>query len=103
MTLGVVVLGHSPGRYGTITPTVATKIDPDSLVNADGQPAVEAYISVEEWPVRIRVDGGDATAIDGHMYINGEKLTVRGNRALHNLSMIDTSAGESIIRVTILF
>jgi len=100
---GVVVLGREPWYYGTIHPTTVTKIDPSSLVNPAGQPAVEAYISVEEWPIRIKVVEELVTPDDGHLYVMGEKLTVKGIRALHNLSMVDTIAGPSTVRITIFF
>ena len=103
MTQGVVILGHKPGAYGEITPTTATKLDPSSLFDAEGQPAVEAYVSVEDHPVRLRVDGGVPNANDGHLYVAGEKVTIRGNAALHNLTFIDTSDGPSRVFITVLF
>lgn len=103
MTMGVVLLGHEPGVYGSISPTTATGIADSSLVNSKGQPAVEAYISVETNPVRFRVDGVAPTATEGHLLGAGEKITIRGHTALKNLVFIDTVDGPSKVRITILF
>lgn len=103
MSDGAVVLGHDPCLFGTIRPTLATKLDESSLVNDKGQYAREILLTVETNPCRFRIDGGAPTATVGHLLPAGATMLIQGSNAARNLALIDTAAGASVVSITVFF
>ena len=104
MALGVVALDGDALGYETIAPTSAKGITasirkPTSGI-FKGIEARTALISVEAQICRFRMDGGTVTATTGHTIPAGGSYVIRGVTAIANLSLIDSGAGASTVRVT---
>lgn len=89
--------------------TVATwETNPDNtsyywLIPPTVLAAQEALISVEDFKVRWRGDGGAPTATVGHVIYNGTDAVFKGAQLLKKLRFIDTADGASTIRVTLFY
>lgn len=62
-----------------------------------------AFVSVEDQPVRFRIDGGDPTGVEGHALAAGDTLTLEGGQQVASFRAIrDSSAStDATIRVSL--
>lgn len=76
----------------TVTTTAATGITPERQGRS-------ALISVETNPVRIRYDGGAATATDGHLLNAGDTIRITSADDLAKTSVIAIGA-NAVLQIT---
>lgn len=100
---GTVLLSRDPEYHAVITPTTAQSISEGYLQNSEGVPVKLAFISVEDNPIRLCVDGTTAAADTGHYLLPNTMVTISGIKAIRKLSFIDTDEGASIVRITLFF
>jgi len=62
-------------------------------------PRSAALISVETNSIRVRTDGSDPTATDGHLLAAGDYMMIMGTTAMSQLKMIRASA-DATVQVT---
>ena len=62
--------------------------------------ATSAFITVEDHPMRYRVDGDDATDAIGHLVDDGDSIILSSAADIANFSAIRTTADSATIRVT---
>ncbi|MCK4554922.1 hypothetical protein KAU19_08295 [Candidatus Parcubacteria bacterium] len=99
-------LGNQHG-YEKLSPTGATgftaaKIKPISGVYK-GQMAKAVLINIETQPVRVRMDGTDATAANGLLMKADTYYTIINPENIKNFSCIDTAAGASAVHCLFFF
>jgi len=58
-----------------------------------------AYITIEDNPIRYRIDGGDASAALGHPVVATQSLYFEDPQSLRELRMIATG-GDAIAQIT---
>ena len=71
-----------------------------SLTPATYGDATSAFITVEDHPMRYRVDGDDATDAIGHLVDDGDSIILSSAADIANFSAIRTTADSATIRVT---
>lgn len=59
-----------------------------------------AYITVEDAPIRYRIDGGEPTATEGHLLNPGDKLSINSHSDLNNFKAIRTTGTNGRILTT---
>lgn len=89
-------------KFGTLTPTVSTGLAAGDFSNTGGFSANAVVLTVEAFPVRIRLDGTAPTAAIGHSLAVGSVTVISGEDAMRALRLIDTAAGASTVRFTTL-
>jgi hypothetical protein len=98
-------IDRNPGDYESITVTdVATglsslKVRPMAGNYANCK-ARGALLSLEDADLRVRLDGGLPTSMDGHYLSQGAVITVLGTQALDQLRVIKAGTGDGKLRVT---
>ena len=97
-------LGDASG-YEALSPTSTTGITAALLTPTSGQyighNAAAAIIAVEDYPVRVMLNGTDATADNGIKLSPGQSMTIVGGRNLKNFECMDTAAGASSVKVIV--
>ncbi len=95
-----------PSGFEQLAPVTATGITAGLRLPTTGSfkasNAVAVLITVEDAPVRYRMDGTDPTADVGHLMQVGDSQLLRGNVTLANLTFIDAGAGGSEVNITII-
>jgi hypothetical protein len=98
-------IDRNPGDYESITVAdVATglsslKIRPMAGNYANCK-ARGALFSLEDADLRLRLDGGSPTQVEGHYLSQGTVITILGTQALDQLRVIKAGTGDGKLRVT---
>ena len=62
--------------------------------------AIRAMITVEDHPMRFRIDGGDPAADEGHLVDDGDVIPLASAADIANFRAIRTTGDSATIRVT---
>lgn len=101
MADNTIVISGTPQAYRSYTPTVATGVHATDLAGtADGLVPDAAIVTVETNPVRVRFDGTNPAAAEGHLLPVGTVLVLKGRDAISKFKMIDTAAGASVVKIS---
>lgn len=100
MGLGVVEIYGDAVGFEILNPTTATGISPSIQVSSGGLQAKQALITVENQPVRMRIDGTAPTATVGHIIGAGGSYVINGHQNIRNSMFINTGSGESTVNIT---
>lgn len=65
-----------------------------------GPPALRAVVTVENAEIRIRYDGTDPTATEGHTASPGDSITIEGAEDLRAFRAIRTGAVSGLLKVS---
>lgn len=62
-----------------------------------------AFVTVEDQPIRFRLDGADPTDVEGHRLAAGDTLTIEGGQQVASFKAIRDSAAsaDATIRVNL--
>ena len=98
ITIGQVeVLGKESTAYESLTVVDSATALTNTVYTADHR---YAFISVEEAPIRIRLDGVDPTATEGILMSPGDTLTLDSHEDIETFRAIRTTSTSGIIRVS---
>jgi hypothetical protein len=95
------------GAFETLSPTGSTGITstlekPTSGVY-NGKIATAIIVTVEDFPIRFRLDGTAPSSTVGHKLDPGQSMTIVGGVNLINFLCIDTAAGASTVSVSVFY
>ena len=87
----------SPIGYESIAVTNAAAV---GFTVATADSAVEAFVTVEDNPIRVRWDGTAPTTSEGHILQSGDTLILTGGFDLYNFKAIATTSSAAVLKVT---
>ena len=93
----VIIISKTPFSYERILVTELAAVELNAVMRAYNCSAV--FVTIEDFPIRYRIDGVAPTAVNGHVVVNGANLWLDNKTAIQQLSMIGIG-GDAIAIVT---
>jgi len=91
-------IGLVPFAYESVTVAAAAK----ALTTATADDAIRAELSVEIGQIRVRVDGTDPTASEGHLVDIGDTIVLTGTKQITQFRGYRTGGVSGVLKVTYL-
>jgi len=92
---GVVTDYESKTVSTSVVTLTASKLEPN-----DAPPVDAAFITVEAASIRVRLDGVNPTATEGHLFEAGEGFAIYGINSLRQFKAIRAQASDATIRIS---
>jgi hypothetical protein len=94
---------YEPLVYGVLTIADTAVGFATADLTQNSREAKAAFISVEDAPVRFRVDGGNPTTLIGHPVVSGYYGEIVGINALKNFRAIRSTGVSASLKYTLYF
>jgi len=86
----------------TATPQGITDASPTpNLEPSDAAPAKLAFITVEDGDCHLKLEGGNPSATEGHLFRNGSKFQITGIQDLKRARFVALAGASTKLKITL--